>query len=143
MKNQKNERGITLVALVVTIVVLLILAGITIMYVMSDNGVFGQAREAKVNTNAQTVKEAVQLAVSSLYVPIYTNDTDADLGQLFMDAMPATMKPATKPEIVAVTSGKLADLTINGVSITYGGETFIVNMASGVLTVTDAAGATL
>lgn len=37
---QETTTGITLIALVVTIVVLLILAGITIMYVMGDNGVF-------------------------------------------------------------------------------------------------------
>ena len=57
MKMQKNERGITLVALVVTIVVLLILAGITIMYVMSDNGVFGKAQQAKTETNKALVKD--------------------------------------------------------------------------------------
>ena len=38
-----RDKGITLVALVVTIVVLLILSGITIVYVFVDNGVFGQA----------------------------------------------------------------------------------------------------
>ncbi len=46
----KNRKGITLVALVVTIVVLLILAGVTIAYVMSDNGIFSKAQEAKDKT---------------------------------------------------------------------------------------------
>ncbi len=41
-----NENGITLIALVVTIVVLLILAGITITYVLADGGVFKTARDA-------------------------------------------------------------------------------------------------
>ena len=39
-KLSKKQAGITLVALVVTIVVLLILAGITIMYTMGENGIF-------------------------------------------------------------------------------------------------------
>jgi len=46
----ENRNGITLVALVVTIVVLLILAGITITYVMGDNSIFKTAQEAKNKT---------------------------------------------------------------------------------------------
>ena len=57
MKNQfmKRQSGITLVALVVTIVVLLILAGITIMYTMGDNSIFKKAQEAKEKTD-QAIK---------------------------------------------------------------------------------------
>ena len=44
--------GITLVALVVTIVILLILAGITIMYTVGDNGILKAAKEAKNQTEA-------------------------------------------------------------------------------------------
>ena len=50
---KRNEKAITLVALVVTIVVLLILAGITIVYVFGDNGVFGQASQGKVKTEKE------------------------------------------------------------------------------------------
>ncbi len=51
----RKEIGITLVALIVTIVVLLILAGITIMYTMGDNSIFKKAQEAKDKTN-QAIK---------------------------------------------------------------------------------------
>ena len=44
------SRGITMVALVVTIVVLFILAGITITYVIGDNSIFKKAQEAKNKT---------------------------------------------------------------------------------------------
>ena len=43
----KQERGITLIALVVTIVVLLILAGVSISLVINNNGVISKAKEAK------------------------------------------------------------------------------------------------
>lgn len=43
----KKERGITLVALVVTIVVLLILAGVTLSLVLSQNGIINKAKEGK------------------------------------------------------------------------------------------------
>ena len=42
----RNERGITLVALVVTIVVLLILAGVTITYALGNGGLFSNAQKA-------------------------------------------------------------------------------------------------
>jgi len=45
--NQKKQRGITLIALVITIIVLLILAGVTINMVLGDDGIIGQAQAAK------------------------------------------------------------------------------------------------
>ena len=48
MNNQeREEKGITLVALVVTIIVLIILAGIAISMTLGDNGIFTRAKEAK------------------------------------------------------------------------------------------------
>lgn len=43
--------GITLIALVITIVILLILAGVTMMYVMRDNSIFKRVQEAKDRTD--------------------------------------------------------------------------------------------
>ncbi len=51
----RRETGITLVALVVTIVVLLILAGVTLMYTMGDNSIFKKAQDAKEKT-AEAIK---------------------------------------------------------------------------------------
>ena len=51
------NHGITLVALVITIVVLLILAGITITYVLGDNGIIQLAQRAKNETEAEIQKE--------------------------------------------------------------------------------------
>lgn len=42
----KKEKGITLVALVVTIIILLILAGVTITIALSDNGLFQRSKQA-------------------------------------------------------------------------------------------------
>ena len=43
----KQERGITLIALVITIVVLLILAGVSINALFSDNGIIERAKDAQ------------------------------------------------------------------------------------------------
>ena len=50
-KTLKASNGITLIALVVTIIVLLILAGISIQMLTGDNGILTRAGEAKEKTN--------------------------------------------------------------------------------------------
>ena len=56
-----KERGITLVALVITIIVLLILAGITISSIFGDSGIIKNATEAQILTELSNVKEALEL----------------------------------------------------------------------------------
>lgn len=46
-KKLKNNKGITLVALVVTIIVLIILAGVSINLILGENGIITKAQEAK------------------------------------------------------------------------------------------------
>lgn len=61
----KKEKGITLVALVVTIIVLLILAGVTISLTMSKNGIFDKSREASkkyVNASNQEQEQLTSAA---------------------------------------------------------------------------------
>lgn len=53
----KKEKGITLVALVVTIVVLLILAGISLNLVLGQNGIINRAQQARDNTRAGQTTE--------------------------------------------------------------------------------------
>ena len=61
MDAKKRQKGITLIALVVTIVVLLILAGITISLVFSENGIIAKAREAAEKTNQAVINEQEQM----------------------------------------------------------------------------------
>ena len=65
MKNFKKKDGITLIALVVTIVVLLILAGVSISLVIGQNGLISKAKEAKEKTEQATANE--QASMSELY----------------------------------------------------------------------------
>ena len=60
--NTKSSRGITLIALVVSIIVLLILSGISISMLSGDNGILQKAAEAKVKTDEATLREKQQLA---------------------------------------------------------------------------------
>ena len=54
---KKSGKGITLIALVITIVVLLILAGVTIATLTGDNGLLTRANEAKEKTEEAEVIE--------------------------------------------------------------------------------------
>ena len=58
----KNKQGITLVALIVTIIVLLILAGVSIAMLTGENGILSQAQNAKERTNEAAKNEQLDLA---------------------------------------------------------------------------------
>jgi hypothetical protein len=74
----KQEKGITLVALVITIIVLLILAGVSISLVMGDNGVLSQANNAVNSTELASVKDEISMAMTTVqtnYYATYGNTT--------------------------------------------------------------------
>ena len=62
MRDTKTEKGITLIVLVITIIVLLILAGITISSITSENGIIQNALSAKERTEIDNEREVVEQA---------------------------------------------------------------------------------
>ena len=64
----KNTKGITLIALVVTIIVLLILAGVSIAMLTGNNGVLTQGKRTKEETEIAEEKEAISLAMNALKI---------------------------------------------------------------------------
>ena len=82
LKNtQKASDGITLIALVITIIVLLILAGISISMLAGDNGILQKATTAKENTTNSQITEKIQLAYHAALTGgqgSYTKDTLMD-----------------------------------------------------------------
>ena len=57
-----NENAITLIALVITIIVLLILAGVAISMLSGENGILKQAASAKTETERVSAEEEIKLA---------------------------------------------------------------------------------
>ena len=72
-KKLKTSKGITLVALVVTIVVLLILAGVSISLVLGENGLITQAKEAKRKTEEATQNDLTDMDKLSNELGKYAN----------------------------------------------------------------------
>ena len=74
---KRTQNGITLVALVITIIILLILAGISIS-ALTGSGLFGKAKESKQKTVEKTAEEQVKLAIMGSY----GQDGKVNLGEL-------------------------------------------------------------
>ena len=75
VKKQKlQEKGITLIALVVTIIILLILAGVTLNIALSDNGLFSKSKKVATDYNQKSIEEKLQL----LYAEKIMEDNDSN-----------------------------------------------------------------
>ena len=75
----KEQKGITLVALVITIIVLLILAGVTIAALSGQNGILINASNSQKNTAMSEAKEAFTMAVNTILTNKAAGTTPSDL----------------------------------------------------------------
>ena len=82
MKNLKSTKGITLIALVITIIVLLILAGVEIATLTGDNGLLTKAGYAKNTSIEAEVLEKLKLAYEDYYLGQHT-----ETGHTFQNAL--------------------------------------------------------
>ena len=78
----KQSKGITLISLVVTIIVLIILAGISLYLVLGDNGITEKAKEAKTVTSVATAQENLELVKGSVLLEKYSVNLDDYLEEL-------------------------------------------------------------
>ena len=88
-----KEKGITLIALVITIIVLLILAGVTIVMLTGDNGILTKARTAQTTNDEETAKEQIKIAVMGSYGKdgeLNYDDLKQNLGQIGITGLPDT-----------------------------------------------------
>ena len=63
MLKKKENKGITLIALVITVIILLILAGVTIGAISGDNGILAQASRAKQESEKASIIEQIRLDI--------------------------------------------------------------------------------
>ena len=78
----KQNKGITLISLVLTIIVLIILAGISLYLVLGDNGITEKAKEAKTVTNIASVQEKLELVKGTVQLEKYSVNLDDYLEEL-------------------------------------------------------------
>ena len=73
----KNEKGLTLTALVITIIILAILAGVSLKFVLGENGVIKQATTVEAEYNKSEVLEELNLIITEKYLDAYNKYTKA------------------------------------------------------------------
>ena len=73
-ERHESNAAITLIALIITIIVLLILAGVTLNMVMGENGIFGKADNAKNKTEVAQYEEELRMCVLELQTDAATNE---------------------------------------------------------------------
>ena len=76
-KKLKEQKAITLIALVITIIVLLILVGITIASITGENGILKKATDASKNNTIGREKEAIKLASDAANIKIKTSEAES------------------------------------------------------------------
>ncbi len=114
--NFKKQKGITLIALVVTIIVLLILAGVSIAMLTGNNGILTQGKRAKEETTVGHEKEAVQMAYAGAVAKKLGEEVTAEdvNEQLTTNGENATATEGTNKIIVTFTSGKVYTIDQSG-----------------------------
>ena len=73
----KSNSAITLIALIITIIVLLILAGVTLSMVMGESGIFSKANNASEQTKISNAKEIIRMQVLENELNKKTKDANA------------------------------------------------------------------
>lgn len=74
----KAKNGITLIALVITIIILIILAGVSISLVLGDNGIITRAKEAKSTYSQEAVREKVEMILAEYAAEEILENKDLD-----------------------------------------------------------------
>ena len=114
-----SEKAITLIALVVTIVILLILAGVTITMTLGQNGLFTRAREGAAAYNESEVRDDLSMLITQYTWDKAAEKTDKSLGDYLKENGATSVK---------------ANADGTTLEVTYKGYTFKVNKDSGEIT---------
>ena len=133
MQKRAKTSGITLIALVITIIVLLILAGVAIATLTGDNGILTKAVQAKDATRGGEVKDYVRMAVAENVMAERTNGTKRTRAEVISEL--STQGKLTAEEVAKLTDEEnpVDIITIGGIDINFGE----LGSASGKLTLAE------
>ena len=91
----RKEKGITLIALIITIVILLILAGIAISALSGENGLFSRAKQAKEKTIESQLKEEITMAIQEIQTEELPKGNNVTLETLAEGQLESKLKDIT------------------------------------------------
>ena len=96
----REQKGITLIALVITIIVLLILAGVSIAMLTGDNGILTQAEKAETETDKAGMIEQVDLELAAIY------------GYMLTGQVPSTMQEEVNSRLTGVATFTIGEKSV-------------------------------
>ena len=114
----RNNKGVTLVALVITIIVLLILAGVSLAMLTGDSGILTNAENAKKETAIANAKDAIDMAYMDIKTEVYAIDAKAST-TVMNSAMMKTIADKYCDSSKTTAATDAADATSFSVTINY------------------------
>ena len=129
----KQEKGITLVSLVITIIIMLILAGVSLSMVMGDGSLLDQANAAVDNTELGTVKDEVGVAVAGAqtnYYATYAETTRSTLVHELTTLPKSEFASATEVVVVTPTLTDLAGTSYKTANVDAADDSAVYYKAS-------------
>ena len=109
IKTNLKEKGITLIALVITIIIILILAGISIMTLTGENGLINKTISAKEENEMSAAKEELKLAIESLKVNYYEENANVTMRDYILN----------NEDAIEEALGNGSDVEVNGQDLEY------------------------
>ncbi len=114
-----KQNGITLIALVITILVLIILAGVVIAFTMGKNGIFIASKNAKKKYQTSEVQEQLEMAIANEQLGNLDKFTLADLKDLKIDNAQVTLGVLYRNAVVKKGSETYNFLIDENLKVTY------------------------
>lgn len=127
----KSNKGITLIALVITIIVLLILAGVSIAMLTGDNGILKQAEKADDNTEVAEIVERVNMELNAQYAAVLAGKTAFTTGA----STAGTDEKALKDNLSAISSKLTITVDTDEITIEVNDATLAAKMDPSTATV--------
>ena len=105
----KKEKGITLIALIVTIIILIILAAVSINIIWNDNGIITKAQEAKKLQEIAEIKEKLGFAILAVQTDVAIDQTRENIATLEDITTKSIMDKLSKEDGMNVQVGEIEE----------------------------------
>ena len=120
MKNRKNKNAITLIALVITIVIMLLLAGVAIQMTMGENGLIAKSKEAQKAQAKAELYDTAKLSYTNLKAKALENGQPNPQAELALSTTEFTNKYNIVGDDITDKKGNVIDTKANVLNVIQG-----------------------
>ena len=120
MKNRKNKNAITLIALVITIVIMLLLAGVAIQMTMGENGLIAKSKEAQKTQAKAELYDTAKLSYTNLKAKALENGEASPQAELALSTTEFTNKYNVVGDNITDKKGNVIETKANVLNVLQG-----------------------